>query len=232
MKRLTRLVSMALLVSARRRLTAEDLATHFGISLRTVYRDVAALEEAGFPVVGTAGDGYTLPATAQARPLAFDPEEAEALVLAARVLEGAAGDLGAPLRSALAKLEASLPAEAVRRLKDHRRAVAIPDGVQASFGPLGLLLDAIHHRRVVHIRYAGLARGEDTERDVEPIGLVRLGAWWLVSAYCRLRGDLRAFRSDRIRDAALTGQTFESREGMTIDDIVRRERRAGDAPQT
>ena len=112
MKRLTRLVSMALLLSARRRLTAEDLAAHFDVSLRTIYRDVASLEEAGFPIVGTAGDGYTLPATAQARPLAFDPDEAEALVLAARVLErGADYDLGGPLRSALAKLEATLSPE-------------------------------------------------------------------------------------------------------------------------
>ncbi len=224
MKRLTRLVSMALLVSARRRLTAEDLAAHFAISLRTVYRDIAALEEAGFPVVGTAGDGYTLPASAQARPLAFDADEAEALVLAARILESGAGDdLGTPLRSALAKLEATLPSDAVRRLKDHRRAVFLPDGGQARVGPLGLLLDAIHHRRVVHVRYAGLARGEDTERDLEPLGLVRLGSSWLVSSYCRLRQDLRAFRSDRIRDAALTGEIFTPRDGMTLDDVVWRE---------
>ena len=169
-------------------------------------------------------DGYTLPATAQARPLAFDPDEAEALVLAARVLErGADDDLGGPLRSALAKLEATLSPEAVRRLKDHRRAVILPGEDQARVGPLGVLLDAIHRRRVVHIRYAGLARGEDTERDVEPLGLVRLGKWWLVSAYCRLRQDLRSFRSDRILAAVAGDEIFAPRDGMTLDDVVFRE---------
>lgn len=223
-KRLTRLVSMALLLSARRRLTADNLAAHFAISLRTVYRDIAALEEAGFPVVGTAGDGYVLPAGAQARALALDEDEAEALVLAARILERSATDaLALKLQAGVAKLEASLSPEAVRRLRDHRRTVIVPAGDQAKVGPLGVLLDAIHHRRVVQIHYDGVARAEATDRAIEPLGLVRLGNVWLLSAYCRLREDLRAFRSDRIRDAAPTGETFSDRPGMTLDDIVFRE---------
>jgi predicted DNA-binding transcriptional regulator YafY len=223
-KRLPRLVAMALLLSARRRLTAEDLATHFAISLRTVYRDIAALEEAGFPVVGTAGDGYQLPATAAARPLALDEHEAEALVLAARVLErGATDTLAGTLQGAIAKLEAGLAPEAIRRLRDHRRAVHLPPEDQPRVGPLGTLLDAIHERRVVRITYDGVASGETSAREIEPLGLVRLGAWWLVSAYCRLRGDLRTFRSDRIREAASTGEVFAPRPGMTLEDIVFRE---------
>jgi predicted DNA-binding transcriptional regulator YafY len=226
-KRLTRIVSMALLLSARRRLKAEELAAHFGVSLRTVYRDMASLEEAGFPVVGTAGDGYTIPAAAQLRPLGFEPEEAEALVLAARLLGAQAqGDdaLGTHVMSALAKLEASLPPESVRRLRDHRARVIVPDVDQRPAGPLGVLLDAIHERRVVRIEYDGLARGETTARDIEPLGLVRLGAWWLVSAYCRLREDLRAFRSDRIRRVTPREERFTPREGMTLEDVVWRER--------
>jgi predicted DNA-binding transcriptional regulator YafY len=223
-KRLTRLVSMALLLSARRRLTADELAAHFGISPRTVYRDIAALEEAGFPVVGTAGDGYVLPAGAAARPLALDEEEAEALVLAARVLERSATDtISATLQAAVAKLEASLSPEAVRRLRDSRRTVIVPEQAQSSVGPLGILIDGVHHRRVVHIVYDGAGRGERTERDVEPLGLVRLGNRWLLSAYCRLREDLRTFRSDLIRAASSTGETFTDRPGMTLEDIVFRE---------
>ncbi len=228
MKRLTRIVSMALLLSARRRLRAEELASHFGVSLRTVYRDLSSLEEAGFPVVGTAGDGYTIPAAAQLRPLGFEPDEAEALVLAARLLGASARDsLATRLQSALAKLEAGLPPESVRRLRDHRRSVIVPGGDQHSIGPLGVLLEAIHDRKVVHIHYDGLARGDTTERDVEPVGLVRLGAWWLVIAYCRMREDLRSFRSDRIRNVLPRDEVFAPREGMTLEDIVAREREKG-----
>jgi predicted DNA-binding transcriptional regulator YafY len=223
-KRLTRLVSMALLLTARRRLTADELATHFAISPRTVYRDVAALEEAGFPVVGTAGDGYVLPAGAAARPLALDEREAEALVLAARLLERTTPDaLARTLQAAVAKLEATLGPDAARRLRAHRRAVLIPDGDQPPAGPLGLLLDAIHRSQLVRIRYAGKARSDETIRDIEPLGLVRLGNHWLVSAYCRLREDLRTFRSDLIREATGTGVTFLPRPGLTLADIVFRE---------
>jgi predicted DNA-binding transcriptional regulator YafY len=231
-KRLTRLVSMALLLSARRRLRAEELAAHFDVSLRTIYRDMASLEEAGFPVAGTAGDGYTIPAAAQLRPLGFEPDEAEALVLAARVLGASARDsLGTHLQSAVAKLEAGLTPEAVRRLRDHRRTVILPGSDQRSHGPLGVLLEAIHDRRVVHIEYDGLARGESTARDIEPLGLVRLGAWWLVSAYCRLRQDVRSFRSDRIRRVEPRDETFAPREGMTLEELVERERAAARGDQ-
>src|SRR5689334_1685323 len=182
---------MALLLSARRRLTADELASHFHISLRTVYRDVAALEEAGFPVVGTAGDGYVVPAGAAARPLALDEGEAEALVMAARLLEHTTSDaMSQTLQAAVAKLEATLTPDAVRRLRAHRKRVHLPEGDQHRAGPLGLLLDAIHGSRIVRITYAGKTRGEETERDIEPLGLVRLGSVWLVSAYCRLRQDL------------------------------------------
>jgi predicted DNA-binding transcriptional regulator YafY len=231
-KRLTRIVSMALLLSARRRLRAEELAEHFGVSLRTIYRDMASLEEAGFPVAGTAGDGYTIPAAAQLRPLGFEPEEAEALVMAARVLgAGARDSMATHLQSAVAKLEAGLTPEAVRRLSDHRRAVILPGSDTRSHGPLGVLLEAIHDRRVVHIEYDGLARGESTAREIEPLGLVRLGAWWLVSAYCRLRQDLRSFRSDRIRRVEPRDETFAPRDGMTLEDLVERERAAARGDQ-
>jgi predicted DNA-binding transcriptional regulator YafY len=231
-KRLTRIVSMALLLSARRRLRAEELAAHFGVSLRTIYRDMASLEEAGFPVAGTAGDGYTIPAAAQLRPLGFEPDEAEALVLAARVFGASARDsLATHLQSALAKLEAGLPPEAVRRLSDHRKMVILPGSDTRSHGPLGVLLEAIHDRRVVHIRYEGLARGESTEREIEPLGLVRLGAWWLVSAYCRLRADLRSFRSDRISRVEPRDEIFTAREGMTLEDLVERGRAEGQRPR-
>src|SRR5262245_1317727 len=115
---------MALLLSARRRLTADELAAHFGIRLRRVYRDVAGRSEAGVPGVGTAGGGDVLPAGAAARPLGFDEAEAEALVMAAGVLERAVTDeMAGTLQGAIAKLEATLGPDAARRLKDHRRTV-------------------------------------------------------------------------------------------------------------
>ena len=98
MSRLERLLSTALVLSARRRLRAQELAEEFGVTLRTVYRDVRALQQAGFPVVGTTGDGYRIPAASEFRPLAFKPGETEVLVMAAGLLEAL---VDAPLKDQL-----------------------------------------------------------------------------------------------------------------------------------
>lgn len=231
MKRLNRLVSLALLLSARRRLTADDAAAHYGISVRTVYRDLAALEDAGFPLTGTPGDGYTLAEGAQLKGLAITPDEAEALVLAARVLQRDADDaLASTLQGAVAKLESTLSVDARRRLKTHRASVRVP-GSPKKAGPLSLLLDAVHARRVLRLEYDGLSRGEPTERDVEPLGLLRFSESWIMPAWCRLRGDVRVFRSDRVRKATPTGEHFTEREGFTMADLVERHAEARAARQ-
>jgi predicted DNA-binding transcriptional regulator YafY len=200
---------------------AEDVAQQFSVSVRTVYRDIAALSEAGFPIVGTPGDGYVLASGAHLRPLAVTPEEAEALVMAARLMQQS-GDkaLQAHLGSALLKLEGALSPEALSRVKRQYVTVRVPDAVDA--GPLSIILDAVHHRRVLRVAYAGLRRQDTTERDVEPLGLVRSGAFWLMAAWCRLREDVRVFRSDRVLSASPTGETFVAREGATMEDLTRR----------
>ena len=221
MNRLERLLSIALVLSARRRLRAQELAEEFSVTLRTVYRDMRALQQAGFPVVGTAGDGYRIPPTSQLRPLAFEPEEAEVLVLAARLLEAHVdAPLKARLRSAVSKLEAVLPPAAIQRVQEQRDRVVI-EPRRGPSGPLATLLEAVNAQHVVTIAYDGLARGERTHRAIEPIGLVRYANVWLVPAYCRLREDLRVLRADRVVEARLTPEMFSPRPGLTLSDYIR-----------
>ncbi len=157
MKRLDRLLGIALLLSARRRLKAEELARRFGVSLRTIYRDVRALQDGGFPVAGAAGDGYLLPPGSQLRPLALAPTEAEALVMGARLLNTVAdAALRTRLASAALKLEAALGPEAVRGVRDHESTVLMPSLGPKDPGPLTLLMEAVKRREVVTIRYHGV----------------------------------------------------------------------------
>jgi predicted DNA-binding transcriptional regulator YafY len=216
MKRLDRLLAMALLLSARRRLKAESLAEHFAISLRTVYRDVRSLVEAGFPISGTPGDGYLLPSSSQMRPLVMEPAEAEALVMGARLLEHEADDpLRATLMTAVAKLEAVLPPEGQRRVRAGRSQVVL-GGLTHRVGPLGVLLEAITEHQVLRIDYKG------TRRDIEPMGLVRLGEQWVVPSFCRLRNDLRSFFAERIHSAVPTGETFVPRPEASMEAFANR----------
>lgn len=211
MKRLDRLLAVALLLSARRRLQAQGLAEHFNISLRTVYRDVRSLVEAGFPIVGTPGDGYLLPSTSTMRPLVMEPDEAEALVMGARLLEQTGDDaIRARLATAVAKLESVLPTDGVRRLREHRTRVLLSGGSRSA-GPIGVLLEGVTEHRVVRIQY-GLLR-----REIEPLGLVRIDDHWFVPSYCRLREDLRTFRADRIIAAELTDIPAPARPGVSLE---------------
>ncbi len=220
MARLPRLLSLALFFSSRRRMRAEDAAEQFGVSVRTIYRDIAALEEAGFPIIGTPGDGYHLSSGAHLRPLAVTPEEAEALIIAAKVLLQDADDgLTTQLSSAMLKLEGALAPEAIARVKRLDVTVRVPE--RREKGPLSTILDAVHHRRVLRLVYAGVRRQDTTEREVEPLGLVRTGPFWLMAAWCRLRSDVRVFRSDRILSTTVTGERFAPREGATMEEITR-----------
>lgn len=223
MKRFDRLLAMALALSSRKRLRAEDLQREFSVSLRTVYRDLRSLAEAGFPVEGTPGDGYVVAASAQLKPLSLTSDEAEALLVATRLLE-AGGDeaLRARLLSAVLKLEAALSTEAARRLRHSRRKVLSVEGRRAI--PLAAILAAINDRFVIDIEYDGIARGERTKRTIEPLGLVRFTDQWHLAAYCRLREDLRVFRADRIHAIETRNEHYEDRPGLSFEDFVRMSR--------
>jgi predicted DNA-binding transcriptional regulator YafY len=133
---------------------------------------------------------------------------------------GADETLRSHLASARLKLEAALGPEAMARVKRQDVTVRVPERFEA--GPLSTILDAIHHRHVLRLTYAGVRRQDTTERDVEAVGLVRSGPFWLMPAWCRLREGLRVFRSDRIRSATRTGEVFAPREGATMEDLTRR----------
>jgi predicted DNA-binding transcriptional regulator YafY len=223
MHRLERLLAIALFLGARRRVRASDVSQRFGVSLRTVYRDMRALGEAGFPVEGNAGDGYRLSQDSYLRPLALDEDEAEALSVAAQGLAASVdGRMRGALARANAKLQAALHPASRRRIAQLEARIAVPDFVRAT-APNAAMLEAIRERHTAAIRYLDQRSGKRTRRTIEPVGLVCRGdAWWLVG-WCQLRKDARAFRVDGISEWK-TGGAFTVRDGFSFEEIVRRDR--------
>lgn len=221
-------MAMGLLLTARKRLRAKELAEQFAVNERTIYRDIKALQAAGFPVEGTAGDGYRVPLDAFLRPLALSEPEAESLALAARMLSMSADDqLRETLATATAKLESALGPEARRRVRQHRSDVVVGRTAGRRGGPIGVILEALRLRQVLRITYTAGSTRETTDRDVEPLGVVLLDQAWLLVAFCRLRQDLRGFRVDRIRRASiLAGEPFAPRPGLSFAEVVAREHAA------
>ncbi len=195
---------------------AEDLAATFETSVRTIYRDMEALSEAGVPLVATPGRGYALMPGYFLPPVAFTVDEATTLLLGGDVV---ARQFDAQYRevaeSALRKLAAALPA-GLRAATEERRArlrFASPSSPAPEVEDnLRLLRRAVLEGAGVHFRYHGWRNTREgsppTEREADPHALVSLTGVWYLMAHDHLRGEVRRFRLDRMDTLALTGRTF------------------------
>lgn len=200
------------LMQALRRLpspvTAEQLADDTGVSPRTLYRDIETLRGLGAVIDGAAGFGYTLIEDAQLPPLAFDTEEIEALVLGLReVMAVGDPDLAASAEAALTKLGARLPATQSHRLKHAVLTAHRFDRPPAPTVAARALRTAIWEERQVRFAYRD-AKGDSTEREVKPLGIVFFQSSHCLLAYCLLRDGFRAFRLDRMDALEVTQTSF------------------------
>jgi predicted DNA-binding transcriptional regulator YafY len=184
--------------------TARWLAGRFEVSARTIERDITALQQSGVPVWAEAGraGGYCLDKERTLPPVNFTPGEAMALAVALRHVAGTpfGQDGAAALRKVLTAMSKD-DAEAARDLaaRVYLVGAADPPPVPA------LITDALAARRVLRIGYAD-RHGLITRRDIEPLGYVGMAERWYLLAWCRLRGAVRAFRTDRIAAVSVTAQ--------------------------
>jgi predicted DNA-binding transcriptional regulator YafY len=216
--RIDRLLAILLELQRRGETRAQDLADHFEVSVRTVYRDVQAISETGVPVVATPGKGYRLMDGFFLPPVSFTSDEAAALVLGGEfVRERVDSELRKAADQALAKLEAILPAarrdEVARWRGELTFASARAPGDEVR---LGELRAAIHNRNVLRIDYWGYRRPAAESREVEPVSLVHLRDGWSVAGYCRARQAGRFFRLERIQTYEVLRETFEPSERHRI----------------
>jgi predicted DNA-binding transcriptional regulator YafY len=191
----------------RTALPARRLAETLSVSLRTVYRDVADLQVSGVPIEGEAGIGYMLRKGADIPPLMFTAEELEALVVGTRFVRAFAGErLSSGAQAALLKIEAVLPPE-LRERAMRSRIFAPTRWYEGKSGMIDRLHEAIAAHRVLKLDYSDEAQ-RTSSREVEPLCLAFWGGAWTLGAWCRLRGDFRNFRPDRIATFEPTGETF------------------------
>lgn len=225
MNRIDRLTGMILLLQGQRVITAEQVASHFEISIRTVYRDISALGEAGVPIVAEAGVGYSLMRGYHMPAVMFTEDEAAALFMSGEITEQVADEsLKHALRSALLKIRSVLPQEKkdyLHQLKDKvgvRFRVSEGDPQRQSLMPIQ---DAVARRRCIRICYDTAHQGTITTRIVEPLGLLFYSRQWHVIAWCRLRGEMRDFRLDRVTSWEVLDECFERHDGFSVKEFLR-----------
>ncbi len=223
MRRADRLFQLVQILRRDRSTTGARLAEELGVSLRTLYRDIADLQAGGVPVEGEAGAGYRLPRHFDLPPLMFTVDEAEALFLGLSIA-AAWADRGLAEAAATArrKVESGLPEILRRELRD---SVLEAPGFHVPEAPkeaLAVLRRAVRERRRLRVVYED-QHGARSERLLRPLGLYFWGGTWTLAAWCEAREDFRTFRVDRIREWGL-GEAFAPEEGRGLEDYLARTR--------
>lgn len=206
MSRAGRLLDLVEILRRHRRPTSgAAIAAELGVSLRTVYRDVAVLQGQGAPIEGEAGVGYVLGAGWMLPPLMFGEEEIEALVLGSRwVAQTADPRLAAAARQALARIAAVMPERLGERFDGSGLIVGPREAPPVERVPLEALRRALREERRLALVYRD-GEGRESRRTVWPVALAFFERVRVLVAWCELRGGFRHFRVDRIETAEEAG---------------------------
>lgn len=211
MSRAQRLLELIQLLRQHRfPITGHQLAKHLNISLRTLYRDIATLQEQGAHIEGEAGLGYVLKPGFMLPPLMFSQEEIEALVLGSRwVAERGDPQLASAARAAVQKIAAVLPAD-LREALDANTLLVGPEATPDFDTALPLLRSAIRNERKVQLHYRDL-KNQVSHRMIWPFAVGFFEQVRVLVAWCELRQEIRHFRTDRIVAFEVSAERYPQR---------------------
>lgn len=225
MNRIDRLTAMLIHLQSKRVVRAEEMADRFEISLRTVYRDVKALMEAGVPIGSEAGKGYFIVDGYHLPPVMFTQDEAGAMLLAGKFVEKMSDkSVRKAYESAMFKIKAVMSEtekDHLDHLQSHIEVYVSPRSAQnqGEFPDhfITEIQRAVVKKNVLKLDYIS-NHEELTQREIEPIGLFYYSSAWHLIAWCRLRNGYRDFRADRIKELTNTSKNFEGRNLLSLQE--------------
>ena|SRR5258708_3889523 len=225
MNRIDRLTAILIQLQSKKIVKAEEIANRFEISLRTVYRDVKALMEAGVPIGSEAGTGYFIVDGYHLPPVMFNQEEASAMLMAGKLVEKMT-DLSVKeaFESALLKIKSVLNDSEKDHLEMLQASVEVgrmpmPESSNFPNNFLTNIQKALVNKEVLEIEYHS-TREQLTNREVEPIGIQYYSGAWHLIGWCRLRSGYRDFRADRIKTLVNSGKKFDSRNLISLQEYL------------
>jgi predicted DNA-binding transcriptional regulator YafY len=206
----------------RRAVSGLTLAQELGISIRTLYRDIAELQAQGAMIEGAPGIGYVMQSGFMLPPLMFQEEELEALTLGLRwVADLGEQGLSLSARDAMAKIAAVLPESLRRELEASAMLVGNGGGTRAMPIESAPLRAAIRSESKLRLSYRDTT-GKISRRIVWPFALVYFEQSRVLSAWCELRSDFRNFRSDRILKAERLDEPYPGGRRALLQEWQRR----------
>jgi len=222
MNRIDRLFGILTLLQSRKYLSADKISEQFNISIRTVYRDVKALQEQGIPVGFEQPKGYFLVQGFFLPPVSFNMDEANALLLVESLVNGFADNsIRSHYSTALTKVKAVLKASQKEKLENMNQHIKlqIPERLTFNFEYLSTLQNAISEKNMVEVEYKN-AKDEISKRTVEPIGLIFYAFSWHLIAWCHMRNQYRDFNLTRIICLKNHCEPFRKTNHMPLSDYM------------
>lgn len=220
MNKFDRVFSILVLLQTRPIIKATALAERFDISLRTVYRDIRTLKNAGIPIIGDPGIGYSIMEGYRLPPIMFSEGEAAALLTAEKFIGRLTDkETQAYYSNAMVKIKAILRSSEKQALAVLDDSIAISDSSgKENKSYLQDLFRGIAAKQLLEIHYQK-ADGTHSQRKLEPIGCYHLRNTWYLVAFCHLKSDYRTFKVNRISDLRILDQHFE-REHLSLQAYI------------
>ncbi|GAA4239392.1 HTH domain-containing protein [Postechiella marina] len=220
MSQLSRLISILTLLKSKRLLTAPDLAQKFNVSVRTIYRDIRKLEEAGVPVISIEGRGYSLMEGYQVAPMQFTEKEANALITAQHLVKQTKdASFVTNFDDALTKIKSVFKTSIQEKSEILNNKIYVFNSNYEAIASNALsdIQLAITNFNYVEINYRKANDTSISFRKIEPYAFYSTNHKWILIAWCYLREDYRAFRIDRILHLKILPQIFEDRKFNLLD---------------
>ena len=215
-RRISRLTAILTQLQSKRILTSTSLADKFDVSVRTIYRDIKALENAGIPIYTEDGKGYSLMDGYRIPPIMFTEDEANALITIERlVMKNNDSSLITAYSGAINKIKAVLSNTTKNKVELLENKIAVSPAIPKSVtsNSLSVIQNALTSFKVLDITYKSASKNEITQRSIEPFALYyTLQENWSLIAYCRLRHDYRMFNLDKIIKVTQINTSFKPHE--------------------
>lgn len=212
MNRFDRLTAILIHLQSKKIVLAQEIADRFDVSLRTIYRDIRSLEQAGVPILGEKGLGYSIMEGYRIPPVMFTEEEVVACLMAEKLLEKHA-DLynSEQFKAAMFKVKAVLRHAQKTMMENLQENIEVKDKVSEHNhllnGILPQIIKAVGEKSVLAIQYA--TETGINERDIAPIGIYHEHGTWNAIAWCTKSKKYHPFRTERILTIRDTGKTSQ-----------------------
>ena len=215
MSQLARLISILTLLRSKRILTATELSSKYRVSVRTIYRDIKKLEEAGVPIITLEGKGYSLMDGYCVAPIQFTEEQANSLITAEQFVSKTNDvSLVKNFKEAMIKIKSVLRPSVQAKSEILQKNTYVFETKYECFSSniLSEIQLAITNKKYMEISYVKVISGEKSFRKIEPFALYATNKKWILIAWCHLRIGYRAFRIDKIERFKTLEGKFESRD--------------------